>query len=452
MTSLGIKDDLLDAQALRALGAAPYGGADAGEVLTTASAVRGTDLDSWYASWASLASHMVTMAQRERAAGRLVSARSAFFRAATYERTAGLMLLGAPLDPRLSSSIERQTDSFRRGAALLELPPDVVEIPYEGTTLPGYFFRCTEDDAPRPTVVLVGGYDGTVEELYFLNGAAALERGYHVLAFDGPGQGSALVRQGLHMRADWEAVMTPVVDHVLTRPEVDSDRLVLIGLSLGAIWRLVRRVASTGSRPASPTAGRSTCTRQRSTGSRSLFVGGWRTRRVAADVCSRAHSITWQASPRRGGLCAGVNWSTVWTRRSPICRRCATTASSTTPATSDARSTSATRRAMPSAPPRPNWPRQRHRPPSWCASLRPKALATTAKRAPGLSTTRGCSLGSTRCWERSDARRLAELFDGCAVNVVGGGQEGSEAFGFITQLAEPASAMWVAGRRHELAG
>ena len=242
MTSLGIKDDLLDAQALRALGAAPYGGADAGEVLTAASAVRGTDLDSWYANWASLASHMVTMAERERAAGRLVSARSAFFRAATYERTAGLMLLGAPLDPRLSSSIERQTDSFRRGAALLDLPPDIVEIPYEGTTLPGYFFRCSEDDAPRPTVVLVGGYDGTVEELYFLNGAAALERGYHVLAFDGPGQGSALVRQGLHMRADWEAVMTPVVDHVLTRPEVDADRLVLIGLSLGGY--LAPRAAS----------------------------------------------------------------------------------------------------------------------------------------------------------------------------------------------------------------
>ena len=234
MTSLGIKDDLLDAQALRALGAAPYGGADAGEVLTAASAVRGTDLDSWYASWASLASHMVTMAERERAAGRLVSARSAFFRAATYERTAGLMLLGAPLDPRLSSSIERQTDSFRRGAALLDLPPDIVEIPYEGTTLPGYFFRCSEDDAPRPTVVLVGGYDGTVEELYFFNGAAALARGYNVLAFDGPGQGAVLLQRGIPLRPDWENVVTPVVDFAVARSDVDPDRIALIGLSLGA--------------------------------------------------------------------------------------------------------------------------------------------------------------------------------------------------------------------------
>ena len=40
-------------------------------------------------------------------------------------------------------------------------------------------------------MVLTGGYDGTAEELYFWNGAAALARGYNVFAFDGPGQGAA---------------------------------------------------------------------------------------------------------------------------------------------------------------------------------------------------------------------------------------------------------------------
>jgi hypothetical protein len=49
-------------------------------------------------------------------------------------------------------------------------------------------------------VILTGGYDGTAEELYFANCAAALAGGYNVLAFDGPGQGAALVQQGLVMR------------------------------------------------------------------------------------------------------------------------------------------------------------------------------------------------------------------------------------------------------------
>ena len=36
----------------------------------------------------------------------------------------------------------------------------------------------------------------------------ALERGYNVLIFDGPGQGGALVVQKLPMRPDWENVVT----------------------------------------------------------------------------------------------------------------------------------------------------------------------------------------------------------------------------------------------------
>jgi hypothetical protein len=60
-------------------------------------------------------------------------------------------------------------------------------------------------------VILIGGYDGTCEELYVANGAAALARGYNVLAFDGPGQGSVLTHQRLALRVDWENVIGPVL-------------------------------------------------------------------------------------------------------------------------------------------------------------------------------------------------------------------------------------------------
>jgi pimeloyl-ACP methyl ester carboxylesterase len=246
MTHVALKDELLDAQTMRAVGVAPYGGADIGECLVTAGAVRGTDLTSWHSAWTSTATTVLALAESEQAAGRLESARQAFFRASSYFRTAGVMLLGAPLDTRLVESYTRQTSAFRSGAALLAEPPEILEIPYERTTLPGYFFRAGPEEGPRATVILTGGYDGTAEELYFLNGAAALARGYHVLAFDGPGQGAALIQQGLVMRPDWEAVMTPVVDYVLTRPDVDPARIALIGLSLGGY--LAPRAASAGHR------------------------------------------------------------------------------------------------------------------------------------------------------------------------------------------------------------
>jgi len=41
-------------------------------------------------------------------------------------------------------------DSFRRGAALLAVPPEIVQIRYEDSFLPGYFFRAAADAAARP--------------------------------------------------------------------------------------------------------------------------------------------------------------------------------------------------------------------------------------------------------------------------------------------------------------
>jgi dienelactone hydrolase len=242
MTHLAVKDELLDAQILRTLGSAGAGGADIGECLTTAARLRGTDLDSWYDEWSRTASVVLAEGERQADTGHTVSARLAFFPASSYFRTAGVMLMGAPLDPRLVESNRRQTHAFRRRAALLEHPPDVIATPFEDTSLPGYFFRPNDDPRPRPTVILTGGYDGTAEELYFLTGAAALERGYNVVAFDGPGQGAALLLQGLVLRPDWEHVVTPVFEWATRRPEVDSERVALVGLSLGA--NLAPRAAS----------------------------------------------------------------------------------------------------------------------------------------------------------------------------------------------------------------
>ena len=55
-----------------------------------------------------------------------------------------------------------------------------------------------------------------------------------MLAFDGPGQGAALLQQGLALRPDFENVITPVLDYLVSRADVDPNRVALIGLSLGA--------------------------------------------------------------------------------------------------------------------------------------------------------------------------------------------------------------------------
>ena len=256
-----LADELLDAQLLRVMGSAPYGGADVDECRAIASRLVGTDLDGWFDAWTDGADRATALAEAALERGDVDAARGALFRASNYHRNAGVMLLGTPVDPRLVASHTRQTEAFRRAAALLERPPELVEIPFEGASLPAYFFRAA-GAGPRATVILTGGYDGTAEELYFFNGVAALARGYHVLAFDGPGQGAALLDRGLPMRPDWETVIAPVVDHLrrpagggpgADRPHRPEPRR--------ASWRHARPARSIGWRRASPTAGPSTCTR-----------------------------------------------------------------------------------------------------------------------------------------------------------------------------------------------
>lgn len=247
---LVLKDQLMDAQLMRAIGAAPYGGADIGEAIAAARTIDGTDLDSWYDAWVALGDRVTALATEAAIAGHTETARLAHWRASSYYRTAGVMLMGPGPDARWTESTHRQREAFRAGAALMAQPPELLSIPYESTTLPGYFYRAAPDgeSGRGATVILTGGYDGTAEELYFYNAAAALTRGYHVLAFDGPGQGAALADQGLVLRPDWENVVGPVLDYALSREDVDPDRVALIGASLGA--HLAPRAASADHRVA----------------------------------------------------------------------------------------------------------------------------------------------------------------------------------------------------------
>jgi pimeloyl-ACP methyl ester carboxylesterase len=154
-------------------------------------------------------------------------------RASNYYRTSYIFMFAVPVDPRVVEAYDKQTDAFQKGAALFEPPIEILKIPYENATLPGYFIKPDASGAPRKTLLCTGGYDRTCEELFFSTAGGALERGYNVLTFDGPGQGGALVTQKLPMRADWEKVVTPVVDYLLTRPDVDSARIALYGGSFG---------------------------------------------------------------------------------------------------------------------------------------------------------------------------------------------------------------------------
>ena len=236
------RDSLFDAQWLRTAGHSSSGGAEIGECLAAARQIRETDADSWFAAWNGLAESVLAGAENSRAKGRRVSALSSYLRAANYFRAAYTFLIGTPLDPRVVDAYRRHRAAFESAAALMRPVAERIAIPYAGATLHGYLFRAVDADTPRPTLIVNGGYDSTAEEAYFFSGAAALARGYTCVVFDGPGQGAAIVEDGMVFRPDWDAVIGPVVDFALTRPEVDASKIALMGVSFGGY--LAPRAAS----------------------------------------------------------------------------------------------------------------------------------------------------------------------------------------------------------------
>lgn len=216
-------------ETLRALGHTAYGGADVNEVLATAQGITAGDYEGWYRGWLALAERVE--ADGRRSAAGPVTARDALLRASNYYRSAEFFLHGVEADPRAEPVYRRAVACFRD--ALRHLPHiQPVEIPFEGTALHGYFYRAP-GEAPRPTLLMHSGFDGSSEELHFIGAAAAHERGYHVLTFDGPGQPAARHDDGLVFRPDWENVVSPVLDWLLARPGVGPTAL--MGLSLGGL-------------------------------------------------------------------------------------------------------------------------------------------------------------------------------------------------------------------------
>ncbi|KAK5996697.1 Hydrolase acrC [Cladobotryum mycophilum] len=218
---------------LRPMSLAVYDGGDLSEVLTAANSILPGDFESFYSAFASLANHVYDRAQSILKNKFPVSARSAFFSAATYFRMADFYLHGNPSDPRIMQLWTQQTDAFNQGLALLNTPNERFTIHTPDFDIPAIWFAPDEEVKKRPTIVLGNGYDGCQEEMYHVIGLAALERGYNVLSYEGPGQPSVRRYQNLGFIPDWERVVTPVIDHLLTNPSVDPDAIGLLGLSFG---------------------------------------------------------------------------------------------------------------------------------------------------------------------------------------------------------------------------
>lgn len=227
-------DQSFSFEALRAAGAANIGAADISEVISICSRIPSGNEEQWLHEWKVAADRAAANASVSLAKGNTLDAKFAFLRASNYYRTADFYRRDDPFNDKVSHKLDELSGkTLFEALNLMSFVTTKVKIPYQDTTLPGILMRPDSRDTPRPTIIINGGYDSTKEEVVYSLGASALERDFNVLAFDGPGQGEALRNQRLLFRHDWEKVVTPVMDFLLSQPFVDSSKIVLLGVSFG---------------------------------------------------------------------------------------------------------------------------------------------------------------------------------------------------------------------------
>jgi fermentation-respiration switch protein FrsA (DUF1100 family) len=226
------RDADFDFQVRCLLGHAPSGASEPGEVLATIAGIKDGDHREWFTAWHELGLRLLAGAEELGESGRFDSASGTYLRAASY---LSLAVDSAADDERLTVFREHRAawDGFIDTTVY---SAERVAIPYEGDELPGYLIRPGDDDEPRPTLILNNGSDGSHSSMWGDGAHGALARGYNVLFFDGPGQQSLLFERGIPFRHDWEKVITPVVDFLLARADVDDDRLAVYGISQGGYW------------------------------------------------------------------------------------------------------------------------------------------------------------------------------------------------------------------------
>jgi hypothetical protein len=218
------------------LGSAYYRGADAGACLAIADQIVDGDRMSAFRALAVAGDRLSNAAAEAEAAGNQASARESYMHAASYVYSATYFVNLANALDAFNLHWLRHQALWEKAAALLEPRAESLPFPYEKTTLPGHFFKVDNSGKRRPLVIVINWSDGGMPTAWAFGIAPALGRGYNVYAFYGPGQGTALLQQNLYARADWERVISPLIDYLLIRRDVDPERIALLGIGQGAYW------------------------------------------------------------------------------------------------------------------------------------------------------------------------------------------------------------------------
>lgn len=203
---------------------------------TAAGPIGAPERAAWSTAWYGLGLEVRARAERDWTAGLQASARRKFLRAASYMFVAEVVDSAHDQDAAKLAVYTDARAAFRRGIELERHPIELIEVPFEGASLPAIFVPATASVAPAPCMVHFDGKDDVKEVTYLRHGQGLAQRGISLLIVDHPGSGEAVRRRGMFARPDIEVAATACVDYLETRHDVDAGRIGIIAQSLGGYY------------------------------------------------------------------------------------------------------------------------------------------------------------------------------------------------------------------------
>ena len=225
---------------LIALGGAPWGGGEIDEINRIGLRLkdRGGDDVAWFNEWAGEAERIEAIGHAEAAKGHALTASAYLFRASHYYHVGERFM--QPKTDASQAAYKRGVDAFRKAAGLVSRPRiEHVEVPYEGTSLPGIIVHADPVAGRKgtgPVMLFLDGFDVTKEIQYFRGIPDLAARGVSCLILDGPGNGEAIRFRNLPLHHETERHAGAAYDYLAARSEFDPKRIGIMALSLGGYY------------------------------------------------------------------------------------------------------------------------------------------------------------------------------------------------------------------------
>jgi pimeloyl-ACP methyl ester carboxylesterase len=216
------------------------------EVERIVDGLRSLDREEWAAAFSAAGAPYEDRAREAEAAGDRPAAREHYLRAYGYYRVARYP---APNSPAKREAYRRSQDLYLRAGASFDPPIERVEMPFHGSaptphpspnigggaggegqvlTVVG-LLRRPQGDGRLPVIVSWGGIDSFKEERRM---DPYIQAGFATLAIDMPGVADAPIPGS----EDAERMFGAVFDGIAARPDLDAERVGVVGGSTGGYW------------------------------------------------------------------------------------------------------------------------------------------------------------------------------------------------------------------------